>query len=49
MWDSERRKEITLRIQNDLDISKCMPFCRPDSVNTFLWELKNPPIHANFI
>lgn len=49
MWKSDRRKKVTLDIQNNLDISKCMPFCRPDSVNTFLWEVKNPPMHINFI
>ena len=49
MWNSSKRKESTLYIQNKLDVSKCMPSCRPDSVNRFLWEIKNPPMHINFI
>lgn len=49
VWDSERRKEVTKNIQENLDVKNCMPYCRPDSVNKFLWEIKNPPMHVNFI
>ncbi|WP_127718475.1 radical SAM/SPASM domain-containing protein [Halobacteriovorax sp. HLS] len=49
MWNSERKKKVLSYIQNELNVCKCMPFCRPDSVNKFLWELKKPPEHVNFI
>lgn len=49
MWSSPQCQEVMKRIQTKLDVSKCMPFCRPDSVNRFLWEIKNPPQHENFI
>ncbi|MDC1175723.1 radical SAM protein [Bacteriovoracaceae bacterium] len=49
MWKSERCQKVMDYIQNSLDVSKCMPYCRPDSVNSFLWELKNPPQHVNYI
>jgi radical SAM protein with 4Fe4S-binding SPASM domain len=49
MWKSEERKKITKEIQSKLDVSNCMPFCRPDSVNQLLWNLKNPPLHINYI
>ena len=31
------------------DIRECHVACRMDSVNTYLWELRNPSPHANFI
>jgi radical SAM protein with 4Fe4S-binding SPASM domain len=49
MWNSERKKKVMSYIQEKLDVKKCMSSCRPDSVNTFLWNLKNPPKHVNFI
>ncbi|MAX66649.1 MAG: radical SAM protein [Bacteriovoracaceae bacterium] len=49
MWQSDERKEKMKFIQEKLDVKNCMPFCRPDSVNRFLWEVKNPPMHVNFI
>lgn len=49
MWKSERCQKVMHYIQNELDVSKCMPHCRPDSVNKFLWDVTNPPKHVNFI
>lgn len=49
MWKSDECRSKIKNIQCQLDVSKCMPFCRPDSVNKFLWDLKNPPEHLNYI
>lgn len=49
LWNSDKRKEVTLRIQNNLNVKTCMPYCRPDSVNRVLSELRNPPMHINYI
>ena len=49
MWRSERKKKVLDYIQNKLNVCECMPFCRPDSVNKFLWDVKKPPQHVNFI
>ena len=49
IWDSKRTAEIHQHAACGLDISKCMPNCRPDAVNRFLWETKHPPAHVNFI
>ncbi len=50
IWNSARRKAIQKHAATELDVkSNCMPNCRPDAVNRFLWELKNPPAHTNFI
>lgn len=49
VWNSEECRERISYIRNKVDVSKCMPFCRPDAVNEFLWDLENPPQHVNFI
>lgn len=49
IWDGERAREVRKRISTRLDVSKCMPNCRNDAVNRFLWQLKNEPEHVNFI
>lgn len=49
IWEGDRRKENMLFIQNQLDISKCRVNCRMDFVNRYLWELKHPNPHINFI
>jgi len=49
IWESERTRSIQKHAACQLDAGQCMPNCRPDAVNRFLWELKNPPAHLNFI
>ena len=49
VWFSEKAIEKRKYVSCQVDVSKCMPFCRPDSVNEFLWQLKNPPAHVNYI
>lgn len=50
IWDSARKREIQRHAATELDCkTKCMPNCRPDAVNRFLWELAHPPQHVNFI
>jgi len=49
IWNSEKCREVKDYIITKLDVSKCMPNCRNDAVNRFLWQLKNPPEHINFI
>ena len=49
IWESEKHKNL-LRFANEkLDSGKCRVNCRMDEVNRYLWELKNPPAHVNFI
>ncbi|MFZ5774285.1 MAG: radical SAM protein [Thermodesulfobacteriota bacterium] len=48
IWKSEQRRTVLL----DLAISgaaQCRLACRLDPVNQYLWRLKNPPMHVNFI
>ncbi|MDD5194971.1 MAG: radical SAM protein [Candidatus Omnitrophica bacterium] len=49
IWQSKKRKELTLWAQNKLDTTKCRVNCRMDEINRYLWELKNPSEHVNFI
>ncbi len=48
-WTSEQAEKARKYVSCSVDPSKCMPFCRPDSVNDFLWKLSNPPQHVNYI
>ena len=49
IWEGKRRDEVEKRI-NSLDINKvCREACRLDEINKYLYELKNPGEHVNFI
>jgi len=49
IWEGEKRLESLHWIEKGLDISKCRVNCRMDEINRYLWDLKNPPVHVNFI
>lgn len=47
IWHSARRRAIGARLAADL--AGCMPGCRMDEINRYLWRLRHPPPHVNFI
>jgi radical SAM protein with 4Fe4S-binding SPASM domain len=49
IWESKERKNQLNFMLNELDISECRKNCRMDEVNRYLWDLKNPNSHVNFI
>lgn len=49
IWGGERRRQCMEVVHSDLDPSGCRVNCRMDEVNLYLWELKNPSPHVNFI
>lgn len=44
-----RRKELLQKAATRLNVNKCRQVCRLDKINSYLWELKNPGPHVNFI
>jgi len=49
IWEGERRQHILHWVATQLDVNQCMPNCRLDEINRYLWKLKHPPEHVNFI
>jgi len=49
IWKGKKRKQILQMMQGCWDIEKCREVCRLDEINRYLWELRNPPRHVNFI
>lgn len=49
VWEGDGRKNSAEYVHNGLDINECRKNCRMENVNRYLWDLKNPQAHANFI
>lgn len=49
IWEGDRRKQSMEYVEKKLNIKDCRVNCRMDEINRYLWELKNPPAHVNFI
>lgn len=45
---SERYWEVIEKVKK-IDVRNCYSNCKTHSINEFLWTLKNPPEHINFI
>lgn len=43
------RRQAVCRAESTLDISDCQIDCRMDPINSYLWELKHPGPHVNFV
>lgn len=49
IWKGKKRKRIMEMMDKSWDIKNCREVCRLDEINRYLWNLKNPPKHVNFI
>ncbi len=49
IWESDKRKDSLSWVEEKLNVSQCRVNCRMDEVNRYLWDLKHPSNHVNFI
>ncbi|MEK6531793.1 MAG: radical SAM protein [Deltaproteobacteria bacterium] len=49
IWTGEKRKNILRYVDRHLAVEDCRRNCRMEEANKYLWELKNPSRHINFI
>lgn len=47
--ESERYREVVELVKKINVHKKCYTNCRSNSINSFLWKIKNPPEHKNFV
>lgn len=48
IWNGEKRRR-SLKFVEKMDATRCRVNCRMDEINRYLWQLKNPVEHVNFI
>lgn len=49
LWNSDRRASLTKWAAEELETKDCRVNCRMDKVNEYLWDVKKPSDHVNFI
>lgn len=49
IWEGEKRKKSLDWVEQEFDACQCRVNCRMDEINRYLWDLKNPSAHVNFI
>lgn len=49
IWNGPGRAAVKRLVAEELDTRACRVNCRMDEVNRYLWELRNPNPHVNFI
>lgn len=49
IWEGCKRKKSLNWFENNLNAKECRINCRMDEINQYLWNLRNPPEHVNFI
>jgi wyosine [tRNA(Phe)-imidazoG37] synthetase (radical SAM superfamily) len=49
VWEGDKRIQSLKWVERDLNANRCRTNCRMDEINRYLWDLKNPPEHVNFI
>ena len=49
IWNGRRRREVLAYIENEMNVNHCRDICRMDECNRFLWRLRHPWPHDNFV
>lgn len=48
--EGERYRQVMAKVSTEVDVHRmCGLGCRQNEINEFLWKLRNPPKHLNFI
>ena len=49
IWQGDQRKKIMKKLETNCDIINSQRLTRMEEINEYLWNLKNPSQHVNFI
>ena len=49
IWEGEKRERSLHWVENEMCAKDCRVNCRMDEINRYLWKIKHPPEHVNFI
>lgn len=49
IWEGSKRAASLKWVEERWDTCQCRVNCRMDKINQYLWELRYPPAHVNFI
>lgn len=51
IWRSERKKKVLEKFYREYNVYKCSTHgaCKQGKINQILWDIKNPPVHKEFI
>ncbi len=49
IWKGKKRADSLGWVEKKFDSSHCRVNCRMDEINCYLWRLRNPVEHVNFI
>lgn len=49
IWESRKHERLMRWAAEKLNTDKCRVNCRMDEINRYLWDIKNPSAHVNFI
>lgn len=49
IWENKKSRNLVCWAREELNTDRCRINCRMDEINRYLWELKHPPAHVNFI
>ncbi|NTV15393.1 MAG: radical SAM protein [Desulfobulbaceae bacterium] len=49
IWAGARRRQVVAFVENELDLRQCRDLCRMEACNRYLWRLRQPRPHDNFI
>ena len=49
IWKSDRKRKVFQKLWTEHDLSRCRQICKQSYINKTLWEMKDEPLHVNFL